>query len=145
MSVGAPGAVTTLQKKVPGVPFRPLSELTLPSHVHWEDPPGFKKGEALLAIDSKRGPVWYAGDLLANFQELPPPPLRWLFTLTKSAPGFRLFRLAVSLLVKDKPALRDWMLARLDKYPPAVVVPAHGTPFEASDAAAQAKTQIQRL
>jgi len=140
-----PGAVATLQKKVPGVTFRPLSELALPPHVHWEDPPGFKSGEAILEIDSRRGPVWYTGDLLVNLQQLPPPPLRWLFTMTRSGPGFRLFRLAVTLFVKDKAALRDWMLARLEKYPPAVVVPAHGVAFEASDALEQARAQIQRL
>ena len=140
-----PGAVATLQKKVSGVTFRPLSELALPSHVHWQDPPGFKTGETILALDSKRGPVWYTGDLLVNMQQLPPPPIGWLFSLTKSGPGFRLFRLAVSLFVKDKPALREWMLARLDQHPPAIVVPGHGVAFEASDAAEQARTQIRRL
>jgi glyoxylase-like metal-dependent hydrolase (beta-lactamase superfamily II) len=140
-----PGAVATLQKKASGVTFRSLSELALPPHVHWEDPPGFKTGETILVIESKRGPVWYTGDLLINMQKLPGPPLGWIFALTKSAPGFRLFRMAVPLFVKNKPAVREWMLALLEKYPPAVVVPAHGVAFEASDAPEQAKTQVRRL
>jgi hypothetical protein len=140
-----PGAVATLEKKVSGVRFRPLSDLALPGHVRWEDAPGFKTGETILRVDSKSGPVWYTGDLLANFQRMPPPPVGWLFSLTGSAPGFRLFKLAAWLLVKDKKALREWMLTRLEQHPPAVVVPAHGPAFEASDVAEQARVQIRKL
>jgi hypothetical protein len=140
-----PGAVATLEKKVSGVKFRPLSDLALPSHARWEDAPGFKTGETILSVDAKRGPVWYTGDLLTNIQRTPGPPLGWLFSLTDSAPGFRLFKLAVWLLVKDKKALREWMLTRIEEHPPAVVVPAHGPAFEADDAAEQARVQIRRL
>ena len=140
-----PGAVATLEKKVPGVKFRALSDLALPSHARWEDAPGFKTGETILRVDAQRGPVWYAGDLLANIQRKPPAPLGWIFSLTDSAPGFRLFKLATWLIVKDKKAVREWMLARLDREPPAVVVPAHGPAFEASDVAEQARAQIRRL
>jgi glyoxylase-like metal-dependent hydrolase (beta-lactamase superfamily II) len=140
-----PGAVAALDKKVPGVRFRPLSDLALPSSVRWEDAPGFKTGETILRVDAKPGPVWYAGDLLANIQRTPGPPLKWLFTLTNSAPGFRLFKLATWLIVKDKKAVREWMLARLDEQPPAVVVPAHGPAFQASDVAERARAQIRRL
>lgn len=140
-----PGAVAALEKKVAGVRFRPMSDLALPGHARWEDVPGFKTGETILRVDAKKGPVWYAGDLLANIQQRPPAPVGWLFSLTDSAPGFKLFKLAVWMLVKDKKAVRDWMLARLDKDPPAVVVPAHGPVFEASDAAEQARAQVRRL
>lgn len=144
-SYGPPGAVEVLGKKVPGVTFRPMSDLVLPAHVHWEDAPGWKTGETLLSVGSARGPVWYAGDLLANIQQLPGPPLRWLFSLTDSAPGFRLFKLATWLLVKDKHVVRDWMLAQIDRFPPAIVVPAHGPPCDAADVAEQARTQLRRL
>jgi glyoxylase-like metal-dependent hydrolase (beta-lactamase superfamily II) len=140
-----PGAVATLEKKVSGVRFRALSDLALPGHVHCEAAPGFKTGETILSVASKSGPVWYVGDLLANIQRTPRPPVGWLFSLTGSAPGFRLFKLAVWLLVKDKKALREWMLTGLEKHPPAVVVPAHGPVVEASDVAEQAKVQIRRL
>jgi hypothetical protein len=140
-----PAAVATLEKKVPGVTFRSLSELALPGHARWEDPPGFKTGEAILSVDAKRGPVWYTGDLLTNIQRTPGPPFSWLFSLTDSGPGFRLFRLGVWLMVKDKKAVREWMLSRLDKDPPAVVVPAHGPALETDDVASLARTQIQKL
>jgi hypothetical protein len=140
-----PGAVTTLDKKARSFTYRPLSDLALPSHARWEDAPGFKTGETILRVDAKPGPVWYAGDLLANIERLPRPPIRWLFSLTDSGPGFRLFKLAVWLLVNDKKTLRAWMLSRLEREPPAVVIPAHGPPFDAGDVADQAKAQIRRL
>ncbi len=141
-----PGAVAALRKKVAGVPFRPLPELVLPSHVVWEDAPGFKTGETFLSIGSKtRGSIFFAGDLLANIQRTPGPPMSWLFSLTGSAPGFRLFRMAAWVFVKEKKVLREWLLARLDQLPPTIVVPAHGPPVDASDVAEQARAQIRRL
>lgn len=145
LSYAPPRAVEVLRKKAPAVPFRPLNELSLPPQVRWEDPPGLKTGETILSIGTRRGPVWYSGDLLTNITKLPPPPVRWLFTWTDSGPGFRLFRPAVWLFVKDKPALRAWLLAKLAQEPPAVVVPAHGAPVESADVAALAKAQVERL
>jgi glyoxylase-like metal-dependent hydrolase (beta-lactamase superfamily II) len=138
------GSIARLAKQSPGIPYRPLRELSVPPHVHCDDAPGFK-GETIVRVGTTRGPVWYSGDLLVNMQGLPPPPVRWLFTATDSAPGFKLFRLAVWLLVKDKKTVRAWTLARLAETPPAVVVPAHGPAFEAGDVAAAARAQIERL
>lgn len=143
-SYAPPGAVEALRKKT-SIPFRSLAELALPSHVMWEDPPGFKTGEAILSVKTERGAVWYTGDLLANITNLPPAPLKWLFTWTDSGPGYRLFKPAVMLTVKDKHAVRAWALDRLAKDPPAIVVPAHGKPVDGADVAAQTKAQIERL
>lgn len=141
-----PGAVAALEKKVSDVPFRRMSELILPTHVRWEDAPGFKTGETFLSIGSQtRGSIFFAGDLLANIQRTPGPPMSWLLSLTGSAPGFRLFRMATWIFVKDKKVVREWMLARLDQLPPTIVVPAHGPPVDASDVAEQARAQIRRL
>lgn len=144
-SYAPPGAVAALRKKAPAVPFRPLTELRLPASVRWEDPPGYKTGEAILRVGTDRGAVWYTGDLLTNLTSVPPPPLRWLFTLTDSGPGFRLFRPGVWVFIKDKRAVRDWALRRLQEEPPAVVVPGHGPPVEGPEVAAQARAQIERL
>lgn len=140
-----PGAVKTLDKKVSGVSFRPLDALALPENVRWEDPPGFKTGEALLSVGTGKGSVWYSGDLLTNIQRTPGPPFKWLFSWTDSGPGFRLFKLGVWLLVKDRKALRAWALGRLAEDPPAVVVPAHGPAVDTGDVAALAKEQLERL
>jgi hypothetical protein len=140
-----PGAVKALDKKVSGVSFKPLDALALPDHVHWDDPPGYKTGEALLSVTTGKGSVWYTGDLLANIQKRPKGPFGWLFAWTDSGPGFRLFKPAVWVLVKNKKALRAWALDRVVKDPPAIVVSAHGPPVEAGDVAAQAKAQLERL
>lgn len=139
------GAVRTLAKKVPSVPFRPVSELAMPEHARCDEVPGFKTGEVMVSVRTKKGAVWYSGDLLTNIERLPGPPLRWIFTATDSAPGFRLFRLGVWLLVKDKRAVRAWALERLAAEPPAIVVPGHGAAVEAEDVAAAAKKQLERL
>lgn len=89
--------------------------------------------------------MWYAGDLLANITEMPPPPVRWLFTLSGSAPGFRLFKLVAWCFVKDRKVLREWSLRRIAEDPPAIVVPAHGRPVETHDVAEQTKAQLQLL
>lgn len=140
-----PGSVQTLNKKASGVSFRPLDALSLPAHVRWEDPPGFKTGEAILSIGTARGSVWYSGDLLTNIERTPGPPFSWVFSWTDSAPGFRLFKPAVWLFVKDRKVLREWALRRLVSDPPAIVVPAHGPPVDTGDVAAQAKAQLERL
>jgi hypothetical protein len=138
-------AVEKLDKKTQGLGFRPLSELALPSHARCDDPPGFRSGETIVRVSTAKGPIWFTGDLLTNIAKVPKPPLKWLFTLTGSAPGFKLFRLGVPLLVKDKRAVRTWALDQLGKDPPALIVPAHGKPIEADGLAAQARTQIERL
>lgn len=140
-----PRAVEVLGKKAPGVSFQSLDSLALPKHVHWDDPPGFKTGEALLSIATSKGSVWFSGDLLTNIQKTPGPPFSWIFSWFDAAPGFRLFKPAVWLLVKDKKTVRQWALDRLAKDPPAIVVSAHGPPVDASDVAALARAQIERL
>lgn len=145
ISYAPPGAVKDLEKKTKGVPFQSLDSLKLPDSVKWEDPPGFKTGEALIRVKSDKGTIWYSGDLLTNIQKTPGPPFSWVLSWTDSGPGFRLFKPAIWLMVKDKKALRDWTLDRLAKEPPSIVVPAHGPPVDAGDVAAQAKAQVERL
>jgi len=145
VSYAPSGALKVLEKKDPGIPFRPLSDLALPAHVRCDDPPGFKTGDVILSVRTRKGAVWYTSDLLTNIQRLPSPPVRWLFTWTGSAPGFRLFKPGVWFFVNDKKALRAWMLERVANDPPSVVVPAHGPAFDADDVAALAQAQIERL
>jgi glyoxylase-like metal-dependent hydrolase (beta-lactamase superfamily II) len=139
------GALERLRKKAPAIPFRPLSELALPSGVEAHEIPGFKQGEAFFSIRTSRGTLWFTGDLLTNIQKTPGPPVRWLFSWTGSAPGYRLFRPAVWLLVRDKKAVRAWMLDRLASDPPALIVPAHGPLFADSDLPALTRAQLERL
>lgn len=140
-----PGALRPLSSRAPELGYKPLTALALPRAVRCHDAPGFKTAESLWCVDTALGAVWYAGDLLANIERMPGPPIRWLFTLSGSAPGFRLFRLAVWRAVRDRPALRAWALARFEEHPPAVVVPGHGPPLRAPDVAERARDAIRGL
>lgn len=150
---GPPRALTVLGKKLQksagaidgAIDVRPLDELSLPAWIHWEDPPGFKTGETLLRMTTANGNVWFVGDLVANIQRLPKPPLRWLFQLTRSAPGLKLFRMATWLFVADKRAVRSWFLAQLDAHPPSALIPAHGPPVLGPDVAARTRVEVARL
>ncbi|MBX3203945.1 MAG: hypothetical protein KF764_02690 [Labilithrix sp.] len=137
--------VAALAKRAPSISFRPLDELALPEDVHYATPPGFKSGECFFSVRARKGPIWFAGDLFANLPRTPPAPVGWLFSLSGSAPGFRLFKLAAWLMVRDKRAVKEWMLERLASEPPAVVVPGHGPAFEAEDLTALARAQLERL
>lgn len=139
------GVLPKMAKKRPETTFRPLSELALGKGMRCEAAPGTKDGETFVSVPTKKGNVWYAGDLFANMQRLPPAPVKWLFQWTGSGPGYRLFKLAVFALVKDRKALRQWMLDRLGKEPPSFVVPAHGAAFEAADIVERTRAQIDRL
>jgi hypothetical protein len=144
VSYAPSGALQALQKKS-DVPFRPLAELALPAHVSCEEPPGYRAGDAFLRIRTGKGTVWFTGDLLTNIQHTPGPPLRWLFTWTGSAPGFRLFKPGVWAFVRDRGALKAWMLERLASDPPSIVVSAHGPALEAGDVASRTREQLARL
>lgn len=143
-SYAPPAALPVLVRKL-DVPFRSLAELPLPAHVHWQDAPGFAEGETLLAIEGRRGPIWLTGDLVTNIQRTPGPPLRWLFTMTDSAFGLKLFRLAVWGFVKDRRAVRTFVEARFAALPPKIIVPAHGPPIETDDLYERALVELAKL
>lgn len=142
---GPPRALSVLGKKLDGIHVRSLEELSLPSWIHWEDAPGFKTGETFLRMATTGGSVWFVGDLIANIQRLPRPPLRWLFQLTRSAPGLKLFRMATWLFVADKRAVRSWFLAQLEAHPPSALIPAHGPPVLGPDLPERTRAEVSRL
>jgi len=145
VSYAPEAALADLRKKNKAIPWQPLSSLTLPGHVHAREVPGVSIGETLVTVETKRGPVLFAGDLLANMTKLPPPPMKWVFTLSGSGPGFRLFKLATTFTVKNKDAAREEALAAIDALPPSLVVPAHGEPVDSADVAERARAELLRL
>jgi hypothetical protein len=145
VSYGPKAAIERLTKRSPGVNYRPLEDLLLPPHVRCDVPPGYRQGEAIFTVKTRARNIWFSGDLLTNIERVPGPPVKWLFRWTDSAPGFRLFKPAVWILIKDRGAVREWMLDRLASDPPSVVVPAHGAPFDAVEVATQVKLQLERL
>jgi hypothetical protein len=144
-SYAAPQILARLEKKSPGIPYRSIAELPVAagSRAHVMD--GCKNGETFFTVETKAGMLWYSGDVLTNIHRTPGPPISWLFRWTDSAPGFRLFRLGIWLLAKDKRALKAHLERLLAERPPDVIVPAHGPAISSADLAQQARGEIDKL
>jgi hypothetical protein len=140
--------IKRLSKKVPDAKFEPLDALAplLGDRAAVVEAPGFRVGNAFATVHGNYGTYWYPSDLLSNIPQLPPRIVfRALMSMTNSAPGYRLFRPSVWLMVKDKPALRTWIDQELAKSAPVAVIPAHGPPVTGSDLVNTTKSLLARL
>lgn len=144
-SYAGPAALAALAKKLPGVVVRPIGELPLGPGAEAVVLDGYTNGELLVVVRTARGPIWYTGDLLTNLTRMPGPPVRWLFTWSGSAPGFKLFKLGVWFFVKDRRALRAQVEALLQREPPVVVVPGHGAPVDDPGLVGLARGEVGKL
>jgi len=89
--------------------------------------PYFRTGEALIKIRAAGGLLWYVTDIILNLPRLPSNPLfAMLFKLSDSAPGLRINRIAPLFMVRDRPALWQWLAAEARRDRPRWLVPAHG-------------------
>jgi len=142
----APGAATRIAKKTSTAgDLRPLSELQakLGDHVAVVEAPSSKCGETWAHVKIDGGYAWYASDLLANLERLPSGFLfRWMFKLSGSGPGYRVFNLAVKLIIKDKNAALGTMLRDVRAHPPTVMVPAHGSVLTGRSVAADTEALL---
>jgi hypothetical protein len=91
------------------------------------DMPHYRTGEVLVRIDTGRGVAWYVTDVIMNLPALPSHPLvRFMFGVSRSAPGLRFNNIAPLFMVKDRKALRAWLAREFGKSPPRWLIPAHG-------------------
>jgi hypothetical protein len=142
----APAAARRIEKKNPAAghlePLDALPALAGPDiGVHGvADSPA---GESWCWVRASGGYVWYVSDVLINLPALPAALLpRLLFRATGSAPGFRVFHLALARMVKDKKAALRQLRDDMERQPPAVIVPAHGRVLSGSDLAERARALI---
>jgi hypothetical protein len=116
--------------KVSGVAgIRPLNEAAALTgeRVALIELPYFRTGEALIKVRAAEGLLWYVTDIVFNLPRLPSHPLfAVLFKLTNSAPGLRVNRIAPLFMVRNRPALWDWLAAEARRDKPRWLVPAHG-------------------
>ena len=109
--------------------FAPLSQLAqkLGGNMGVIEAPADKCGETWAYAKTKKGYAWYASDTLANMAELPKAlPFKLVMKLTKSAPGYRVFGLALKFIASDRRGLLRAMQEALRTRPVAIMVPAHG-------------------
>jgi hypothetical protein len=142
-------AIDRLAKKVPDLPrFEPLQAAAslLGDRASLIEVPGCKVGSAAVTVRGKNGTYWYPSDLFANIPKMPSNIVfRLLMSMTDSAPGYRLFRPAVWLQVKDKTVVRDWIDDAMTNSAPTTVVPAHGAPVSGTDVVAKTKALAAQL
>jgi hypothetical protein len=116
--------------KVSGIGgIRPLSEAAALTgeRVALVELPYFRTGEALIKVRAAEGLLWYVTDILLNLPRLPSHALfALLFKLSGSAPGLRINRIAPLFMVRDRPALWQWLAAEARRDRPRWLVPAHG-------------------
>lgn len=140
-------AMPRIRKKNPQAgALEPLSALRplLGDEVIVHEATNTKCGELYVIVPRASGAVWFVSDILANIPQLPSSlPIKLLFKLSKSGPGYRIFHLALMALVKDKRALFQRMLEDLETYPPTVVVPAHGVPLKDTNVAEETRILLQ--
>lgn len=138
-------AMARIRKKNPEAPeLAPLAELAplLGPGVGVHEVEDTKCGEMWAWSAIQGGSAWYLSDILANIPELPTNfALKWLFKLTRSAPGYRVFNLALKFTVKDRRAVLRTLAGAMRAHPPTVVVPAHG-PVLGHDGLAEETQQL---
>ena len=142
-------AIDRIAKKLPELErFEPLEAVAplLGDGASIIDAPGHKMGNAIATVRGKSGTYWYPSDLFANIPKLPSNLVfRLLLSMTDSAPGYRLFRPAVWLQVKDKKVVHDWIDDVMTKTAPTTVVPAHGPPVSENDVIAKTKALVAQI
>lgn len=130
-------ALARISKKNPAdLPFEPLSALgeITGETVGFREVANTKCGESWFWAQGAGGTVWFMSDVLANMPSLPKQfVFKWMFKLSKSAPGYRPFGLALKFIVKDKKATLRALRDDVSAHPPSVVVPAHGDILQADD------------
>jgi hypothetical protein len=97
----------------------------LPPEVSVLVPPGTRTGELWLSAPTPRGRAWIVGDGFFNIARTPRGVMGLLLVALGSSPGLRIgsgFR----WLLRDRAAYRAWLLERLAREPPTVLVPCHG-------------------
>jgi hypothetical protein len=123
-------AAKRIKKKNPEAgDFAPLWKLDqkLGGDVGVIEAPADKCGETWAYAKTARGYAWYASDTLANMAKLPKAlPFKLVMKLTKSAPGYRVFRLALKFIASDTERVLRAMQEALRTRPVAIMVPAHG-------------------
>lgn len=144
----SPDASRRIARQNPDLgPFEPLDALRelLGDRAYVGDAAGTRHGECWLAVTTEAGFVWYVCDVLANLPSLPRPLLpRMLFWLSGSAPGFRVFHLALLASANDKAAILGSLRDSIARYPPVILVPGHGEPLLGPEVAERTMALLER-
>lgn len=127
------------------IEYQPLTALAerLGDGVGFRDVPKTKSGESWFWARTASGYAWFMSDVLINLPALPPKfPMKQLFKWTGSAPGYRVFGMAMKFMHKDVKGTLRLLLEDLEAHPPSVVIPAHGDWVHGDDTAERTRQAV---
>ncbi len=143
----SPKAAIRIAKKNKDVgALEPLSDLIplLGDDIGLRDADGTKCGESWVWARTGGGYAWYTSDILANMPGLPKAFfVRQAFKLTGSAPGYRIFKLAMFAMVKDRKGVLRQFAQDVEKAPPSIVIPGHGELITRASVAQETRDLLQ--
>lgn len=137
--VAHPKAHARLRKKVPGHTIHDLSVLEgkLPAAIRLFSPPMAKQGETWLSIKTAQGTAWFVTDGILNESRLP----KGAFGLLMKLLGFKTELITnpffKRVFLTDKAAYKAWVCAELDRDPPMVFIPSHGSILRGAEVASR--------
>jgi hypothetical protein len=140
------GAIARLTKKTTFA-YEPLDSAAplLGDSASLMEPTGLA-GNAFAFVRAKSATYWYTSDLLANHPVLPTNFIfKTLMSMTDSGPGYKVFRPAVWLQVKDKKGLTSWFDKALAEAPPTMMIPGHGQPVQMPELVDATRALIAQL
>ncbi|MCK6573583.1 hypothetical protein L6V77_21085 [Myxococcota bacterium] len=129
IAVCSEAARPRLTRQTP-VPLLGLDRLAdrLPTGARLLEPPGTRLGETWLVVDGQDGPVWIVCDAFFNVPRHPRGTIGLFARLFGLSAGLRIGTTWKFVGLRDRARYAEWVLARLHEAPPAVLVPAHGSP-----------------
>lgn len=129
--VGSPVAAVRIGKKS-GLALGPVEALAerLPAHVAVLAPDGLKNGELWLRVATARGIAWVVSDAFFTLPKTPTGGYGAFCRLTGTSPGLRIGTTFKVVGIADRPAYKKWLLARIERDAPRILVPSHGEVLE---------------
>lgn len=102
-----------------------LLEVNLPPHMSLLQPPDLRNGEVWLSIRDASRCVWIVCDAFVNFSRLPATPFGLGLKVLRMGPGVAIGA-TFKLLLQDRRAYREWLLAKIAEEQPTMLIPCHG-------------------
>lgn len=110
--------------KLAGQPLR-LLEAYLPSNVSAIALPDARNGEVWLSVQHDDARAWIVGDAFLNFPKKLPGLIGMAMSLVSAGPGLAIST-TFKFLVEDRHFYRDWLLERIERDRPTMLIPCHG-------------------
>jgi hypothetical protein len=105
------------------------ANMALPEGARWECPPGHRGGDAWLLLPHQQKWMWVVCDSFLNYPRMSNQPVaRFMQKALGAAPGLKISKVIKYFILTDRATFKDWVLDRLEKFAPMILLPSHGDP-----------------